>query len=102
MSSFLLNSHASVPAKVYIVFGKKCLQLYRFRSTNNNLQDYVPLYRYLPQNERTKLAIANRVKRDEIFAQLLNKVAKAVEEGKPVDCISSGLLTEKGRLTDGK
>lgn len=76
--------------------------LHSFRSTNNNLQDYVPFYRYLPQNDRTKLAIANRVKRDEIFAQLLAKVAKALEAGKPVDCISSGLLNEKGRLTDGE
>ncbi|KAL2412759.1 Phenylacetate 2-hydroxylase [Exophiala dermatitidis] len=78
------------------------LSVSTFRSTNNNLQDYVPFYRYLPQNDRTKLAIANRVKRDEIFKQLLDKVAKALEEGKPVDCISSGLLNEKGRLTDAE
>ncbi|KAJ9645600.1 hypothetical protein H2204_001181 [Knufia peltigerae] len=78
------------------------LSVSTFRSTNNNIQDYVPFYRYLPQNDRTKLAIANRVKRDEIFGQLLDKVAKALEEGKPVDCISSGLLKEKGRLNDAE
>ncbi|EXJ91444.1 hypothetical protein A1O1_04556 [Capronia coronata CBS 617.96] len=75
-----------------------------FRSTNNNVQDYVPFYRYLPTNDRTQLAITNRVRRDEILGSLLDKVDKAMKEGKPVQCLSQGLLSEEGasRLTDAE
>lgn len=62
-----------------------------FRSTNNNVQDYVPFYRYLP-NPRSKLAKEITAKRDVWLDALLDRVRKAVAAGKPVDCIAEGLL----------
>lgn len=75
-----------------------------FRSTTNNIQDYVPFYRYLPTSERTKLAIENRKKRDVFFEELLNNVQNAAEHGKPISCVSQGLLLDKDtqKLTKGK
>jgi phenylacetate 2-hydroxylase len=83
---------------------KKRFLAARFRSTNNNIQDWVPFYRYLAQNERSKLAVANKDRRDVILGHFLDKVERAVREGIPVSCLSQGLLQEKGasRLTNGK
>ncbi|RDL41626.1 Cytochrome P450 [Venustampulla echinocandica] len=66
-----------------------------FRSTNNNPQDYVPLLRYLPANERTKTAVDDRNRRDVWLDELLSKVQLAVDEGRSVPCLSEGLLKDK-------
>ncbi|KAL2822238.1 cytochrome P450 [Aspergillus cavernicola] len=66
-----------------------------FRSTNNNIQDYVPLYRYLPaSSERTQLATNDRNTRDLWLNELYQKVVDAVSTGKSTNCISAGLLRE--------
>ncbi|KAL4945820.1 hypothetical protein BDV06DRAFT_229721 [Aspergillus oleicola] len=65
-----------------------------FRSTNNNIQDYVPLYRYLPANERTKLAMKDRSTRDLWLNELYQKVVDAVAANEEATCISAGLLKE--------
>ncbi|KAF2088377.1 phenylacetate 2-hydroxylase [Saccharata proteae CBS 121410] len=65
-----------------------------FRSTNNNTQDYVPFHRYLP-NPRMKLAKEITTKRDVWLQELLDRVQRAVDAGKPVSCISEGLLRDK-------
>ncbi|KAL1384683.1 phenylacetate 2-hydroxylase [Phyllosticta capitalensis] len=74
-----------------------------FRSTNNNMADYVPLLRYLP-NARTTMAKEVTKKRDVWLEALLERVRKAVAAGKPVSCIASSLLKEKGseKLTEAE
>jgi len=76
----------------------------RFRSTNNNPQDYVPFLRYLPTNERTKIAMTDRDRRDIWLNELLQKVQTAIENGEPISCLSEGLLRDKSnaKLTKGK
>lgn len=41
-----------------------------FRSTNNNLQDFMPLYRFSHENERAKLSTDARAERDEWLSKL--------------------------------
>ncbi|KAL4809423.1 cytochrome P450 [Aspergillus unguis] len=66
-----------------------------FRSTNNNIQDYVPLYRYLPTSSRTKKALEDRTIRDRWLNELYQKVVDAVAAGKETSCISAGLLNDR-------
>ncbi|KAL4956731.1 cytochrome P450 [Aspergillus filifer] len=79
-----------------------------FRSTNNNIQDYVPFYRYLPASERRKLAMKDRSTRDLWLNELYQKVVDAVAAGKEATCISAGLLKEaktefeKNKLTEAE
>ncbi|KAL4964520.1 cytochrome P450 [Aspergillus stella-maris] len=79
-----------------------------FRSTNNNIQDYVPFYRYLPASERTRLAMKDRSTRDLWLNELYQKVVDAVAAGKEATCISTGLLKEaktepeKTKLTEAE
>ncbi|EKG22472.1 Cytochrome P450 [Macrophomina phaseolina MS6] len=68
-----------------------------FRSTNNNTQDYVPFHRYLP-NPRNALAKQITAKRDVWLDALLARVQKAVDAGKPVNCIAEGLLKGKSEV----
>ncbi|KAK8162664.1 phenylacetate 2-hydroxylase [Phyllosticta citrichinensis] len=74
-----------------------------FRSTNNNMQDYVPLLRYF-SNSRIKMAKEITKKRDVWLEALLDRVRKAVASGKPVSCIAESLLKEKGseKLTEAE
>lgn len=67
----------------------------RFRSTNNNLQDYVPLYRYLPKGDRGRTAINDRQTRDLWLNELYQKVVDRIATGQETNCISAGLLKEK-------
>ncbi|EPE34768.1 Cytochrome P450 [Glarea lozoyensis ATCC 20868] len=66
-----------------------------FRSTNMNPQDYVPFLRYLPANERSKIAIKDRERRDIWLEELLQKVQTAIDNGEEVSCLSEGLLKDK-------
>jgi hypothetical protein len=46
-------------------------------------------------NERTKIAIADRNKRDLWLDELLQNVQAAIDEGHEVRCLSEGLLRDK-------
>ncbi|KAL5342332.1 cytochrome P450 [Aspergillus crustosus] len=65
-----------------------------FRSTNNNIQDYVPFYRYLPRSERTQIAMDDRTTRDLWLNELFQKAVAAITTGKEPTCISAGLIKE--------
>ncbi|KAH8892121.1 phenylacetate 2-hydroxylase [Thozetella sp. PMI_491] len=69
-----------------------------FRSSNSNPQDYVPLLRYFPNNERQKLAVETREKRDIWLQNMLNRVQAVVEEDHYRPCITGSMLTESGSL----
>jgi phenylacetate 2-hydroxylase len=69
----------------------------RFRSTNKNFQDYVPLLRYLPANGRTALAASVREQRDEWLDSLFDTVKEAVEKGTAKDCVTEKLLNNSGK-----
>ncbi|EHK96715.1 hypothetical protein M7I_7570 [Glarea lozoyensis 74030] len=60
-----------------------------------NPQDYVPFLRYLPANERSKIAIKDRERRDIWLEELLQKVQTAIDNGEEVSCLSEGLLKDK-------
>lgn len=76
----------------------------RFRSTNNNIQDYVPFYRYLPKSERTKTALNDRDIRDVWLNELFQKVVDSVRTGRKSNCISAGLLSDSSadKLTEAE
>ncbi|KAL4875352.1 cytochrome P450 [Aspergillus karnatakaensis] len=72
-----------------------------FRSTNNNIQDYVPFYRYLPRSERTKTAMKDRSTRDLWLDELFQKAIAALSTGQEPTCISAGLLKETEKPSSG-
>lgn len=68
-----------------------------FRSTNRNIQDYVPLLRYLPNSKRSVLAAQVRDERDRWLADLFASVQQAVRDGTAKPCIVESLLTESSK-----
>ncbi|KAF2189837.1 cytochrome P450 [Zopfia rhizophila CBS 207.26] len=70
------------------------------RSASENLQDYIPMLRYLPKNEKTKRSKELRARRDRYLDLLLNKVRKMIKDGTDKPCISAAILKDKEtRLT---
>ncbi|KAK8135466.1 hypothetical protein PG984_003406 [Apiospora sp. TS-2023a] len=70
------------------------------RSASENLQDYVPLLRYLPNNEKTKRSKELRDRRDAYLDLLLGKVRDMIERGVDKPCIAAAILKdEETKLT---
>lgn len=70
------------------------------RSASENYQDYVPLLRYFPNNEKNKRSKELRDRRDKYLNFLLNKVRAMVEQGTDKPCISAAILKdEETKLT---
>lgn len=70
------------------------------RSASENYQDYIPILRYLPNNEKTARSKELRARRDAYLDLLLNKVREMIKKGTDKPCISAAILKdEETRLT---
>ncbi|KAL4985273.1 cytochrome P450 [Aspergillus falconensis] len=70
------------------------------RSASENLQDYVPLLRYTPNNEKNARSKELRQRRDKYLDLLLNRVRKMIKERTDKPCISAAILKdEETKLT---
>ncbi|KAH6886860.1 cytochrome P450, partial [Thelonectria olida] len=69
------------------------------RSASENLQDYVPILRYLP-NEKNRYSKELRERRDNYLNLLLQKVRDMIDKGTDRPCISAAILKdEESKLT---
>lgn len=62
------------------------------RSASENYQDYVPILRYMPNNEKTQRAKELRGRRDKYLEFLLNKVREKIRLGTDKPCVSAAIL----------
>lgn len=70
------------------------------RSASENYQDYVPILRYLPNNEKNARSKELRERRDKYLNELLDKVRAKIKNGTEKPCISAAILKdEETRLT---
>lgn len=70
------------------------------RSASENYQDYIPILRYLPNNEKTARSKELRGRRDAYLDLLLNKVREMIKNGTDKTCISAAILKDQEtRLT---
>jgi phenylacetate 2-hydroxylase len=70
------------------------------RSASENYQDYIPLLRWLPNNEKNKRSKELRQRRDKYLDELLNKVREMIARGTDKPCISAAILKdEETKLT---
>jgi len=70
------------------------------RSASENYQDYVPAFRYLPNNEKNARSKELRDRRDKYLDYLLNKVREMIKHGTDKPCMSSAILKdEETKLT---
>ncbi|KAI4717662.1 cytochrome P450, partial [Aureobasidium sp. EXF-10727] len=65
------------------------------RSASENLQDYVPVLRYLPNNEKDARSKDLRERRDVYLDLLLNKVREMIKQGTDKPCISAAILKDQ-------
>ena len=70
------------------------------RSASENYQDYIPILRYLPNNEKNARSKELRERRDKYLNELLDKVRAMIQKGTEKPCISAAILKdEETRLT---
>ncbi|KAL2424483.1 Phenylacetate 2-hydroxylase [Exophiala dermatitidis] len=70
------------------------------RSASENYQDYVPVLRYFPNNEKNRRSKELRDRRDAYLNFLLNKVRDMISKGTDKPCISAAILKdEETKLT---
>ncbi|KAL4807900.1 cytochrome P450 [Aspergillus unguis] len=70
------------------------------RSASENLQDYIPLLRYLPNNSKNARSRELRDRRDKYLDLLLNRVREMIAKGTDKPCISAAILKdEETKLT---
>jgi phenylacetate 2-hydroxylase len=70
------------------------------RSASENYQDYIPILRYLPNNEKNRRSKELRERRDKYLDELLNKVRDMIAKGTEKPCISAAILKDQEtRLT---
>ncbi|CAE7012103.1 hypothetical protein PTNB73_00796 [Pyrenophora teres f. teres] len=70
------------------------------RSASENYQDYIPILRYLPNNEKNQRSKELRERRDKYLNSLLEKVRDMIKKGTEKPCISAAILKdEEARLT---
>lgn len=70
------------------------------RSASENYQDYVPILRYFPNNEKNRRSKELRDRRDKYLNFLLEKVRKMIQVGTDKPCISAAILKdEETKLT---
>lgn len=71
-----------------------------FRSTSNNWQDYIPLLRLLPS--QNKEAVSFRERRDVYMDHLLNVLLEKIEKGTDKPCITGNILKDpEAKLSRG-
>jgi phenylacetate 2-hydroxylase len=70
------------------------------RSASENYQDYVPILRWAPNNEKNARGKELRARRDAYLNLLLDKVRAMIREGTDKPCISAAILKdEETKLT---
>lgn len=70
------------------------------RSASENLQDYIPLLRYVPNNEKNARSKELRDRRDKYLDLLLSRVREMIKKGTDKPCISAAILKdEETKLT---
>jgi phenylacetate 2-hydroxylase len=65
------------------------------RSASENYQDYVPILRYFPNNEKNARSKELRDRRDRYLNFLLNKVRGMIQRGTDKPCISAAILKDQ-------
>jgi phenylacetate 2-hydroxylase len=65
------------------------------RSASENYQDYIPLLRYFPNNEKNRRSRELRDRRDRYLNFLLNKVRDMIQKGTDKPCISAAILKDQ-------
>lgn len=71
------------------------------RSASENYQDYIPIMRYLPNNEKNKRSMELRDRRDRYLNFLLNKVKEKIRNGTDKPCISAAILKDEETKLSG-
>ncbi|KAJ5810995.1 hypothetical protein N7447_010511 [Penicillium robsamsonii] len=71
------------------------------RSASENLQDYIPALRYLPNNEKNARSKDLRKRRDVYLDHLLNKVREMIKAGTDKPCISAAILKDEETKLSG-
>ncbi|GCB28178.1 phenylacetate 2-hydroxylase [Aspergillus awamori] len=71
------------------------------RSASENLQDYIPILRYAPNNEKTARSKELRERRDAYLNLLLNKVRDMIKKGTDKPCISAAILKDEETKLSG-
>ncbi|KAK5462922.1 hypothetical protein LTS15_002634 [Exophiala xenobiotica] len=65
------------------------------RSASENFQDYVPILRYFPNNEKNRRSKELRDRRDKYLNFLLDKVREMIKRGTDKPCISAAILKDQ-------
>ncbi|KAJ9504214.1 hypothetical protein H2202_000270 [Exophiala xenobiotica] len=65
------------------------------RSASENFQDYVPILRYFPNNEKNRRSKELRDRRDKYLNFLLDKVRAMIKQGTDKPCISAAILKDQ-------
>ncbi|KAL4949084.1 cytochrome P450 [Aspergillus filifer] len=71
------------------------------RSASENLQDYIPLLRYLPNNEKNARSKDLRERRDRYLNHLLDRVREMIKKGTDKPCISAAILKDEETKLSG-
>ncbi|KAI5303696.1 hypothetical protein KEM56_007288 [Ascosphaera pollenicola] len=71
------------------------------RSASENLQDYIPALRYIPNNEKNARSKELRQRRDAYLDHLLNKVREMIKNGTDKPCISAAILKDQETKLSG-
>lgn len=77
------------------------IEISRFRSTTDNLQDYIPLLRLNPFSSDQKKAVEYRQRRDNYLSKLNRELEERVEKGTHKPCIQANVMLDKeAKLND--
>lgn len=71
------------------------------RSASENLQDYIPILRYLPNNKKIARSKELRERRDKYLNHLLDRVREMIKNGTDKPCISAAILKDEETKLSG-
>ncbi|KAH9821459.1 Phenylacetate 2-hydroxylase [Teratosphaeria destructans] len=71
------------------------------RSASENYQDYIPILRYLPNNEKTARGKSLRDRRDKYLNELLARVRDMIAKGTDKPCVSAAILKDEETKLSG-
>jgi 3-hydroxyphenylacetate 6-hydroxylase len=70
-------------------------EISRFRSTTDNLQDYIPLLRLIPFSSGKRKAAEYRERRDRYLTKLNKELAERIKDGTHSPCIQANVILDK-------
>ncbi|KAH6711218.1 phenylacetate 2-hydroxylase [Leptodontidium sp. MPI-SDFR-AT-0119] len=71
------------------------------RSASENYQDYIPILRYWPNNEKNRRSKELRDRRDKYLNALLDQVREMIRKGTDKPCISAAILKDEETKLSG-